>query len=145
MGTQLTIAGGVRVTAGPDRVWRLAVDWPRQREWIWATRVHGGQGPGATVTGWTGIGPVGFTDPMVITAWEPPRRCAVTHTGRVVRGTGLFEVVPDGTGSHFRWTEHLILPLPPAAARLAAPVIAPLARWALAASLRRFAKLAAPA
>jgi uncharacterized protein YndB with AHSA1/START domain len=74
MPTPLRIAAQVTVDAEPGRVWRAATDWPRQREWIWATRVRGGHGAGAQVTGWTGIGPLGFSDPMVITEWDPPRR-----------------------------------------------------------------------
>ena len=67
MGSTLEVVAQVTVPAGAEEVWRAAMDWSRQREWIWATRVTGGQGVGATVTGWTGIGPVGFTDTMVIT------------------------------------------------------------------------------
>ncbi|HEY4850712.1 MAG TPA: SRPBCC family protein, partial [Streptosporangiaceae bacterium] len=67
MGSALEIVARVTVPADPERVWRIAMDWSRQHEWIWATRVSGGQGAGAEVTGWTGIGPVGFTDTMVIT------------------------------------------------------------------------------
>ncbi len=140
---RLTIAAGVTVRASPERVWSLAVDWPRQREWIWATRTTGGQGHGARVTARTGIGPVGFTDPMVITVWDPPRRCTVTHTGRVVRGRGVFEVLPRGDRCEFRWTEHVELPraLPPALERLAWLIAAPLARAGLGLSLVRFARL----
>jgi hypothetical protein len=103
--------------------------------------VHGGHGTGAEVTGWTGIGPIGFTDAMVITEWDPPRRCVLRHTGRVVRGTGIFEVAPRGSRSEFRWTEHVQLPVPPAVGRLAGGVIAPIAEWGLRSSLRRFARL----
>jgi carbon monoxide dehydrogenase subunit G len=144
MPTALQVAAQVTVDADPERVWQAAVDWPRQREWIWGTRVHGGHGTGAEVVGWTGIGPVGFTDPMVITDWDPPRRCVVTHTGRVVRGTGVFEVSPRGPRTEFRWTEHVQLPLPPAVGQLAGRVICPLARWGLRSSLRRFARLLLP-
>ena len=141
MPTPLEIAARVTVAAEPAATWRVAVDWPRQREWIWATRVSGGHGTGAEVTGRTGIGPIGFTDPMVITEWDPPRRCVLARTGRVVRGTGIFEVAPHGPGSQFRWVEHLQLPVPPAVGRLAGPVITPVAEWALRSSLRRFARL----
>jgi hypothetical protein len=141
MPTPLRIAAHVTVAAEPAATWRAAVDWPHQREWIWATRVSGGHGTGAEVTGWTGIGPVGFTDKMVITEWDPPRRCVLKHTGRVVRGKGIFEVVPHGPGSQFRWSEHLQLPVPPAVGRLAGLVITPVAEWALRSSLRRFARL----
>jgi len=43
MPTALQIAAQVTVDAEPERVWQAAVDWPRQREWIWGTRVHGGR------------------------------------------------------------------------------------------------------
>jgi uncharacterized protein YndB with AHSA1/START domain len=147
----LTISAGVTVAAEPQRVWDLAVDWSAQREWIWATTTSGGHGMGAVVTGWTGIGPVGFTDTMVITEWDPPRRCTVSHTGRVVRGDGVFEVRPRENGSEFRWTERILLPeallailpaaLQPAFARLAYAVIAPVARAGLGYSLIKFARL----
>jgi carbon monoxide dehydrogenase subunit G len=140
----LNITAGVTVPAEPDQVWDLVVDWSRQREWIWATRTAGGHGAGASVIGRTGIGPVGFTDPMVITGWDPPRRCVLAHTGRLVRGTGIFEVAPRGPGSRFRWTEQLELPVPPAVGALASRVIPPLAEWGLRSCLRRFARLLAP-
>src|ERR1039458_3916151 len=109
----------VHVAADPHDVWDLVTDWSRQHEWIWATKVRGGQGLGATVVGWTGVGPVGFTDTMVISEWDPPLRCVVRHTGRVVRGSGTFEVIPVGTECDFRWTEDLELPIPPALGRMA--------------------------
>ena len=137
----LEIVARVRVPADADRVWRTATDWSRQHEWVWATRVRGGQGRGATVTGWTGLGPVGFTDTMVITEWDPPHRCVVEHTGRLIRGAGIFEVRADGSDSEFSWTEDLVLPLPPALGRVAAGVIRPVAAAALSAALRRFARI----
>jgi carbon monoxide dehydrogenase subunit G len=148
----LTITAGVTIAADPDRVWQLAVDWSRQRDWIWATRTTGGHGPGANVTARTGVGPVAFTDTMLITEWDPPRRCTVTHTGRIVRGDGVFEVLPRDGRSEFRWTERILLPeplvglVPPdmvaAFARIAYAVIAPIARAGLGSSLVRFARLA---
>jgi len=151
MPASLTITAGVTVDADPERVWDLALDWSRQHEWIWATRTSGGHGTGAGVTGRTGIGPVGFTDTMEITEWDPPRRCTVTHTGTIVRGEGIFEVRPRGSRSEFRWTERILLPAPlldlfpaaaqPAAARVAFALLAPLARAGLGTSLLRFGRL----
>jgi carbon monoxide dehydrogenase subunit G len=135
----------VRVRATPDRVWQAAMDWSRQGEWIPVTDVSGGTGVGAEVVARTGVGPVGFTDTMVITEWDPPRRCVVRHTGRVVRGGGIFEVVPRGEVSEFRWTELVELPVPgalqPAAMLLGRWTVAPLTRLALSYALRRFARL----
>jgi len=88
-------------------VWQVAMDWSRQREWMWGTQVRGGTGIGAEVVARTGIGPVGFADTMVITEWDPPRRCVVRHTGRIVRGLGIFEVTGSGQQTEFRWTERL--------------------------------------
>jgi carbon monoxide dehydrogenase subunit G len=141
MSGQLEITSRVLVAAAPERVWQVAMDWSRQHEWIWATQVSGGTGTGAEVAARTGIGPVGFTDTMVITEWDPPRRCVVRHTGRVVRGLGIFEVVPSGQQAEFRWTELLRLP-GPLSGRLGRWTIAPIARWGLAGSLRRLARLA---
>jgi hypothetical protein len=147
VGTRLRVTAGVTVRAGQQEVWDLVVDWARQGEWILATRTEGGHGAGATVVGWTGIGPVGFSDPMEITEWFPPARCTVTHLGKVVRGSGVFEVLPraDASGTEFRWTEHIELPvpLPRALGKLiAVAVVGPAARIGLGWSLRRFARLA---
>ena len=134
------ITSRVLVPAEPADLWRLAMDWPRQGDWMLATRVRGGQGVGATVVARTGIGPVGFTDTMVITQWYPPHRCVVRHTGRVVRGTGLFQVARHGPVSEFAWTERLVLPWP-ASGRLGRRLIARPARWLMDVSLRRFTRL----
>jgi hypothetical protein len=134
------ITSRVLVPAEPADLWRLAMDWSRQGDWMLATRVRGGQGVGATVVARTGIGPVGFTDTMVITQWYPPHRCVVRHTGRVVRGTGVFEVIRRGPLSEFAWTERLQLPWP-ASGRLGRRLTAGPARWVMGASLRRFRRV----
>src|SRR5258708_2191567 len=139
--TRLRASARVHWGAAPADVWTLMTDGSRQHEWIWATRVRGGQGLGATVVGWTGLGPVGFTDTMVISEWDPPLRCVVRHTGRMVRGYGTFEVIPVGEECDVRWTEELELPLPPTMGKLADLVIRPIAEQGLASSLRRLARL----
>jgi carbon monoxide dehydrogenase subunit G len=138
--TQVAITSRIVLPVPPEQAWQAVVDWPRQGEWMLATRVRGGQGHGAQVVARTGIGPVGFTDTMVITHWEPPRRCVVEHTGRVVRGAGVFEVVPAGAGSELRWTEQLELPFA-AAGRWGWRAVRPLAQRGMDLSLRRFARL----
>jgi hypothetical protein len=138
--TAVEVTARVLVPAEPARLWRLAMDWARQGEWMLATRVSGGQGVGATVTARTGVGPVAFTDTMVITEWCPPHRCVVRHTGRVVRGTGVFEVAPRGPMSEFAWTENLRLP-GPVPGWLARGLVAGPGRWLMDASLRRLRRL----
>ena len=139
--TRVAITSRIVLPVPPEQAWQAVVDWPRQDQWMLATRVRGGHGPGAQVVARTGIGPVGFTDTMVITVWEPPHRCVVQHTGRVLRGAGIFEVVPAGAGSEFRWTERLELPFA-AAGRWGWRVVRPLAQRGMDLSLRRFARLA---
>ena len=39
---------------------------------------------------------------MMITTWEPPRLVEVQHTGRLIRGPGIFEIEPRGEHSHVR-------------------------------------------
>lgn len=135
--------------APADAVWRKLTDWAGQSEWILLTTVRpvGPQrrGAGDRIEAFTGIGPVGFLDRMVVTRWEDGRFVTVDHVGRVVRGSGEFRVDPvTGTTSRLIWREDLDVPggrLGSAAWRL----IEPVNRWAVAFSLRRMAGGLAPA
>jgi len=145
---ELVITARVTLAEPPARVWQVALDWSRQHEWIWATRVSGGAAAGAAVVARTGIGPAGFTDTMEITEWDPPHRAVVRHTGKVVRGIGVFEVIPAGNdagkgqenGAEFRWTERMPVPAP-LAGPLGERLLIPVGRWFLQASLHRLARL----
>ncbi len=136
---ELTLVQPVKAPA--EVTWAAATDWARQGEWMLGTRVTSeGEGVGGTIAAFTGIGKVGFLDTMVITGWDPPRTCLVEHTGRVVRGAGIFEVVPLGSSdSTFVWTEQLDLPLG-VVGRLGWPIVRPAFRAGVAASLRSFAR-----
>ena len=134
----------VDVDAPVEATWAAATDWDRQGEWVLGTTVRGtaqqGQGVGGGIEAFTGVGPVGFLDTMEITLWEPPYRCGVLHTGRVVKGTGLFEVVDLGGGrSRFVWSEDLELPLG-AVGRAGWPLVRPAFVAGLRRSLKRFAE-----
>jgi carbon monoxide dehydrogenase subunit G len=137
------VSVSVRVAAPVQAVWEATTDWERQSTWMLGTRVRGtdndGRGVGGGIEAWTGVGPLGFLDTMVITEWDPPHRCLVRHTGRLVRGTGAFEVAahPDG-GSVLTWSEDLTLPGGPVG-RLGWPAVEPFARFGLARSLARLA------
>jgi hypothetical protein len=140
---ELTVPVDVGVPA--EAVWQKVTDWPGQGEWMLGTRVAvdgGGEGRhlGARLRAVTGVGGFGFTDTMEIVAWEPPRRCVVRHTGKVVRGDGVFEVVPLGPHrARFLWSELLDLPLG-AVGALGWRVVAPALRWGIARSLRGMAR-----
>jgi uncharacterized protein YndB with AHSA1/START domain len=135
----------VEVAAPVDQVWAAVTDWARQGEWMLGTTVAvtegDGESTGSRLRAVTGKAPLAFADPMVITEWDPPRRCTVEHLGRVVRGAGVFEVRPRSGGAELVWTELLDLPLGPVG-RLGWPVVRPAFRWGVAHSLNRFARWA---
>ena len=140
----------VDVDAPPERVWAALTDWARSGEWMLGTDVRAVGGPardvGGRIEARTGV-PVpggrhlGVLDAMLITGWEPPRRVEVRHTGRVVRGSGVFEVRPRGEYSTLVWTEVLDLPLG-RLGRVGWPLVRPAIAMGLRLSLRRFADFA---
>ena len=134
----------VPVDASVEQTWLGATDWAGQDAWMRGTKVHptrqDGQGVGGAISAFTGVGRVGFVDTMEITVWDPPRRCHVLHTGRLVQGTGAFEVEPRGDGqSTFVWREDLVLPFG-TLGRLAWPLVKPLFAYGVMVSLKRFAR-----
>ena len=141
---ELTVQVDVEAPAG--QVWRALTDWARQGEWMPLTdvRVIGGDpaGVGGRIEARTGIPVaggrrVGLLDTLEITGWQPPHRVEVLHTGRVVRGPGVFEVRPRGAGATVVWTEELDLPLG-ALGRFGWPLVKPGAALALRLGLSRF-------
>jgi len=139
-----TLVLTVDVDAPVEQTWAGATDWAGQGEWMLGTRVRptvqGGQGVGGAIEAFTGLGRVGVLDRMEITLWEPPRRCHVRHLGRVVRGTGAFDVEPLARGrSRFVWREDLDLPLG-VLGRLGWPLVRPVFAFGVQLSLRRFAR-----
>jgi hypothetical protein len=137
------LALSVDVDAPAEATWAAAVDWARQGDWMLGTRVTptvaDGQGVGGRLEAFSGIGRIGFLDPMEITLWQPPRACHVKHLGRVVRGTGAFEVEPRGDGrSRFYWSEDLELPWG-VVGRIGWLAVRPLFALGVSISLRRFA------
>ena len=133
----------VLVHAPVQQVWDATTDWERQSQWMLGTRVRGtaqgGRGVGGGIEAWTGIGPIGFLDTMVITAWEPPHRCLVEHTGRLLKGSGAFEVADAGADvSRLTWMEDVELPLG-ALGRLGWPLVRPIVRLGIAHSLDKLA------
>ena len=135
----------VEVAAPVERTWAAATDWDRQGEWMLGTRVRGteqrGRGVGGGIRASTGVGPFRVVDTMEITGWTPPHCAYVRHTGRVVRGTGAFEVRERPGGATFVWSEQLDLPLG-ALGRLGFRLVRPAFGWGLRRSLASFARWA---
>ncbi len=138
------ISARITIVAPPETVFAAATNWPVQHEWMVGTRVKATHLEGHDLSGrieaFTGFGKLGITDTMTITAWEPPHRCSVLHTGRWVRGTGIFEVIDlaDGT-SQFVWGEDLLLPFG-IVGKIGWPLVKPVAAYGLRLSLKRFGR-----
>ena len=101
----------IDVDAPPERVWAVLTDWEAQGEWMLATDVRTVDGPAQRLHGRlaarTGLPlpggrHVGILDTMIITKWEPPRLVEVQHTGRLIRGPGIFEIEPRGRALDLR-------------------------------------------
>lgn len=74
----------VIVDAPPEVVFAALTDWPTQGQWMLGTRVWSdgsGQGVGAQLSAFTGVGRLGFLDTMEITEWEPLGWCASCTPG----------------------------------------------------------------
>lgn len=128
------------VAAPAATVWNALTDWSVHHEWMLLTTAEGGSAEGEEIRAFTGIGRFGFLDTMTITTWEPPRRAVVRHTGKVVRGSGSFEVEPLGPDrSRVVWSEWVQVPFGRVGA-LGWPLARLVAKAGVAYSLRRFAR-----
>jgi uncharacterized protein YndB with AHSA1/START domain len=131
---------GEDVAAEAAAVFGVLTDWPRHREWMLLTRaeVTGGDGrsAGSRLSAFTGVGALGFVDTMEITGWDPPHEVSVRHAGRLVRGTGVFRVLPRPGGCRVEWEELLEVPFAPLW-----PLVRPVVAVFFRTSLRRLAAL----
>ena len=113
-----TLAIRVECDASIEKVWERIADWSSQGEWMLATRVwvtsEITEGVGTSIAAFTGpthrfyptFSFLGLLDTMTVTKWEPPTRCDVIHTGKVLKGTGTFQLESNGANSTtFYWSE----------------------------------------
>jgi hypothetical protein len=98
----------------PDEAWARIVDWPRHARYVPLTSIRVRPGPatgaGTVVNARTGVGRLGFDDPMEVVVWQPPAdgaagRCRLEKRGSVMRGWAELTVEPHGTGSRATWRE----------------------------------------
>ena len=109
------IAMSLVIKAPIQRVWAALADWESQGDWMLQTKVdvtsQVREGVGTTIAAFTGIGKFGVMDHMVVTSWQPPHICDVLHTGKIIKGTGRFElVVIDTDTTRFDWSEEILAP-----------------------------------
>ena len=113
-----TLAIRVDCDASIEKVWAKIADWGSQGEWMVATRVwltsDISEGVGTSIAAFTGpahriypkLSFLGLLDTMTVTTWEPPSRCDVIHTGKILKGTGRFQLDSNGPNSTtFFWSE----------------------------------------
>jgi hypothetical protein len=132
-----------------DLVWDRIVDWKSQSDWMLQTKVWSEldqnqtikNGKGLLIFAFTGLFPnlypkfkLGVLDTMEITNFKPPVLCEVDHIGRVIRGTGKFELSKVSGGTNFKWQENLIAP------SILLVMIKPVLLLGVWLSLRRFAR-----
>ena len=123
----------VVVDAPPAETWAVIADIPLQPEWMHEMKEVRLTTPGPTQLGTRGeatvrIAGISVTDPVEVTAFEPPARFAIRHEG-LFTGGGLITLEPgaDGTTTIVRWDETLVPPLlPELGALLEAPVLRPI-------------------
>lgn len=102
---------------GAGEAWRRMTAWERHTATVPLTRITvttpPPSGVGTEFVARTGVGRLGFDDPMRVTVWQPPisgdgrGRCRLEKTGRVVTGWAEIDVAPYGAGSRVRWCEEL--------------------------------------
>jgi uncharacterized protein YndB with AHSA1/START domain len=109
------IAMSLVIDAPIDKVWAALADWESQSEWMLQTTVEVTseirEGIGTSIAAFTGIARFGIMDHMTVTSWSPPHVCDVIHTGRIIKGTGRFELTalsPQKT--RFDWSEEILAP-----------------------------------
>lgn len=144
MPTIKKISAKIAIDATQDSVFTAVTNWESQGNWVYATKVKGigddSHRLGGKLEAFTGIGRFGFSDTMTITKWDPPRVCEVTHTGKVVKGKGLFEVSVEHGSTYFTWTEYAEIPFG-IVGETAWFIIGPISKLGLQHSLRRLSRL----
>jgi hypothetical protein len=134
--------------APPARTWQTLTDWPAHGRWVPLTTVRvltpSASGVGARFVGRTGVGPLGFDDPMEVVEWaEPapgsPGHCRVVKQGRVVLGEAWFEVAERPGGSRVTWSEEIEI-APVALTRPFGAIVGRIGRIAFTRSLRAMAR-----
>ncbi|MGW0557386.1 SRPBCC family protein [Streptomyces sp. NPDC002926] len=116
----------IRITRAVPRpaeeVWPRVTDWPAHAAQVPLTSITvvtpSPAGVGTVFVARTGLGRVGFDDPMEVVRWEPPveggtGRLRLEKRGRVIRGWAEIEVRPEGSGSVVVWVEELRIRLLP--------------------------------
>ena len=110
----------INLPCSQERAWTAIADWESQGNWmlqskVWVTSQIR-EGVGTSIAAFTGpfyksypkFAALGLLDTMVVTNWQPPIRCDVLHTGKVLKGTGTFELIEiSQSATRFNWSEDI--------------------------------------
>lgn len=142
------LAVDLPIAAPATKVWEAIADWQGQSNWMLQTKVFltskERAGVGVTIEAFTGplyrfyprFAWLGILDLMRVTNWQPPVRCDVVHYGKIIKGTGTFEVeTVDEQSSIFHWSEEIEAP------KLVFLLIKPFILAGVKISLARFRRL----
>lgn len=142
-----TLSISLEIPAAQERVWSKIADWQSQGEWMLQTKVwvtsEKVEGVGTSIAAFTGplhflyprFKSPGLLDLMVVTQWQPPSRCDVEHVGKVLKGSGSFQLIElTPIRTRFDWSETIEAP------KAAFLLIAPFLYLGVRISLARFAR-----
>jgi hypothetical protein len=142
-----TLSISLTIPASQEAVWKKIADWKSQGDWMLQTRVwvtsDQSEGVGTSIAAFTGplhkyfprFKFLGLLDEMNVTRWSPPHRCDVDHVGKVLKGTGSFQLSAVSTHStRFDWSETIVAP------RALFVIFAPFLYLGVRISLARFAR-----
>jgi hypothetical protein len=120
-----TLSISLTIPASQERVWGKIADWQSQGDWMLQTKVwvtsDKVEGVGTSIAAFTGplyflyprFKSPGLLDLMVVTEWQPPHRCDVDHVGKVLKGSGSFQLSElEGSTTLFDWSETIEAPKP---------------------------------
>ena len=118
-----TLSISLEIPAAQELVWSKIADWQSQGEWMLQTKVwvtsEKVEGVGTSIAAFTGplhflyprFKSPGLLDLMVVTQWQPPHRCDVDHVGKVLKGSGSFQLTAlTPTRTRFDWSETIAAP-----------------------------------
>ena len=113
----------LKIPAAQEEVWKKIADWKSQGDWMLQTKVwvtsDQVEGVGTSIAAFTGplrfLYPrfkfLGLLDLMVVTQWKPPHQCDVDHVGKILKGSGTFQLTRmSETATRFDWSETIIAP-----------------------------------
>ncbi len=142
-----TLSISLVIEAPCEDVWKKIANWESQGEWmlqtkVWVTSDYV-EGVGTSIAAFTGplykfyprLKSFGLLDLMVVTQWQPPYRCDVDHVGKVLKGSGSFQLSEiNGSSTRFDWSETIVAP------KAIFLLVAPLLYVGVRISLARFAR-----